>query len=66
MKLEIKISQKPVEYQDAIELLEERVKKIQNKDQKRAAASSKQLPPSAASQRRGPQGRTQPQRRGRT
>ena len=32
MKLEIKISQKPVEYQDAIELLEERVKKIQNKE----------------------------------
>ena len=32
MKLEIKISQKPVEYQDAIEILEERVKKIQNKE----------------------------------
>ena len=32
MKLEIKISQKPVEYKDAIELLEERVKKIQNKE----------------------------------
>ncbi len=32
MKLEIKISQKPVEYQDAIKFLEERVIKIQNKE----------------------------------
>ena len=31
MKLEIKISQKPVEYYDAIKFLEERVLKIQNK-----------------------------------
>ena len=31
MKLEIKISKKPVEYQDAIKFLEERVIKIQNK-----------------------------------
>jgi len=32
MKLEIKISPKPVEYQDAIKFLEERVAKIQNKE----------------------------------
>jgi len=32
MKLEIKISNKPVEYQDAIKFLEERVLKIQNKE----------------------------------
>ena len=32
MKLEIKISKKPVEYQDAIKFLEERVIKIQNKN----------------------------------
>ena len=32
MKLEIKISKKPVEYQNAIEFLEERVIKIQNKE----------------------------------
>ncbi len=32
MKLEIKISQKPVEYQDAITFLERRVQKIQNKE----------------------------------
>ena len=31
MKLEIKISQKPVKYQDAIKLLEDRVLKIQKK-----------------------------------
>ncbi len=31
MKLEIKISKKPVEYQDAIKFLEERIVKIQNK-----------------------------------
>ena len=31
MKLEIKISKKPVEYQEAIKFLEERVIKIQNK-----------------------------------
>ena len=34
MKLEIKISKKPVEYQDAIRFLEERVIKIQNKESK--------------------------------
>ncbi|MEL0242093.1 MAG: lipoyl(octanoyl) transferase LipB [Pelagibacteraceae bacterium] len=32
MKLEIKISKKPVEYQEAIKFLEERVIKIQNKE----------------------------------
>jgi lipoyl(octanoyl) transferase len=32
MKLEIKISPKPVEYQDAIKFMEERVAKIQNKE----------------------------------
>ena len=32
MKLEIKISKKPVEYKKAIRLLEERVIKIQNKE----------------------------------
>ena len=32
MKFEIKISKKPVEYQDAIKFLEERVLKIQNKE----------------------------------
>ena len=31
MKLEIKISKKPVEYQEAIKFLEERVIKMQNK-----------------------------------
>ena len=34
MKLEIKISKKPVEYQDAINFLEKRVIKIQNKESK--------------------------------
>ena len=34
MKLEIKISKKPVEYQDAIKFLEKRVIKIQNKESK--------------------------------
>ena len=34
MKLEIKISKKPVEYQDAVKFLEERVIKIQNKKSK--------------------------------
>ena len=34
MKLEIKISKKPVEYLDAIKFLEERVIKIQNKEAK--------------------------------
>ena len=34
MKLEIKISKKPVEYLDAVKFLEERVIKIQNKEAK--------------------------------
>ncbi len=34
MKLEIKISKKPVEYQDAVKFLEKRVIKIQNKESK--------------------------------
>tara|TARA_Y100001958_G_C21025406_1_gene400384 strand:+ start:116 stop:745 length:630 start_codon:yes stop_codon:yes gene_type:complete len=34
MKLEIKISNKPVEYQDAIKYLEDRVIKVQNKESK--------------------------------
>ena len=34
MKLEIKISKKPVEYLDAIKFLEKRVIKIQNKESK--------------------------------